>query len=360
MARLMQQTISPLEQFVRDYVESRNGAWEEIEPRVYDLLVGSEMTRVAFDPEALPEHPQAQLASVGAPLLDRLLADAAERWSAARFCRIGLNLRPQNLEARLARAISLPPTASANIQNVRMMNCPQAIFWFKATFVGDQKEEEILPIGIDLHHLREVRHLELLLAPNRLAEELQTHLPEAPHASLAAGYRSARKQVSPTVAALGNARRRDWTSRVEKQIARMSAYYSRLRDEADEQSLRANDPNRAAARRSAIDREEQLRVAELRQKSAVRAQVALASLMIVQQPKLLISTSIMDKGRAVGRLTTVWDPLLEAIEAAPCPACGQPTFSLRIHRNGLGCSHCAASRPPGFPDPHGKSRQDLP
>jgi hypothetical protein len=38
------------------------------------------------------------------------------------------------------------------------MNCPQALFWFKATFVSDQKEEEILLMGIDLHSLREVRH----------------------------------------------------------------------------------------------------------------------------------------------------------------------------------------------------------
>ncbi len=79
MSRLIEQTLSPLEQFVRDYAEARGGAWDQIEPRVYDLLIGSEITRVAFDPEALPEHPQAQLASLGSPLLDGLLADAAER-----------------------------------------------------------------------------------------------------------------------------------------------------------------------------------------------------------------------------------------------------------------------------------------
>ena len=79
MSRLIDQPLSPLEQFVRDYAEARGGAWDQIEPRVYDLLIGSEITRVAFDPEALPEHPQAQLASLGSPLLDGLLADAAER-----------------------------------------------------------------------------------------------------------------------------------------------------------------------------------------------------------------------------------------------------------------------------------------
>lgn len=341
MARIVQESISPLEQFVRDYVEARNGAWDEIEPQVYDLLIGADIIQVAFDPEALPEHPNAQLASLGSPLLDRLLGDAAERWRSSRFYRVGLNLHPHGLDSRLRRAISLPPTASVTIEKLRTMNCPQALFWFKATFTSDQKEEEILPIGIDLHYCREVRHLEFLLAPGRLSEEPEGHLAEAPHASLTTGYRAACKQVAPTVASLANSRRREWTSRFEKQIARMAAYYEQLRREADEQAARTADSARAAARRDAIDREERLRVAELRQKSAVHVRVKLTSMMVVEQPKLLISAAVFDKNRPVGRLEAVWDPLSEAIEAIQCPACGQPTFAPRIHRNGLGCANCA-------------------
>jgi hypothetical protein len=340
MSRRIVESISPLERFVRDYTEARDGVWDEIEPQVYDLLIDSDMTQVAFDPEALPEHPGAQLASVGSPLLDRLLADAAQRWSAGRFYRIGLNLQPHGLDSQISRAISLPPGASASIERMRAMNFPQAIFWFKARFIGDQKEEEILPMGIDLHHLREVRHLDLLLASDRLSEDSQAELPDAPHGGLMAGYRAARKQIAPTVASLANARRREWTGRVEKQIARMSAYYAQLRTEADEQAARDAEPERLERRREAIDREEKLRVAELRQKSSVRAQVELASLMIVQQPKLLIGASIHEKGRAIGQLQVVWDPLLEAIEAVACPVCGQPTFAFRIHRDRLACASC--------------------
>ncbi|HZL34583.1 MAG TPA: hypothetical protein VFC78_04680 [Tepidisphaeraceae bacterium] len=351
MVSRIEQDISPLEQFVRDYVEARNGVWDEVEPQVYDLLIGPEMTQVAFDPEALPEHPQAQLASAGSPLLDRLLADAAQRWSAARFHRIGLNLHPQNIEQRLGRALSLPQGASASIRRARAMSFPQAIFWFKATFVGDQKEEEILPIGIDLHYAREVRHLDLLLAPNCLSEDPQIPLPQAPHVSLAAGYRVARGQVAPTVSSLANARRRDWTVRVEKQLARMSAYYAQLRAEANEQADRTADKTRAASRREAIDREEQMRVAELRQKSAVRTLVNLAAMMIVHQPKLLLGASITDKGRSLGDVSVVWDTMLEAFEALACPACRQPTFALRLYRPGLGCPNCAGAQTSKLPAP---------
>lgn len=343
MSRLIEQSLSPLEQFVRDYAEARDGTWDQIEPRVYDLLIGSEITRVAFDPEALSEHPQAQLASLGSPLLDGLLADAAERWRCARFYRIGLNLHPHDLEARFRQAISLSPTAIASIRRVRTMNCPQALFWFRATFVSDQKEEEILLMGIDLHSLREVRHWDLLLASSGLSELPEALLPEARHGGLIAGYRCARDRVAPTVAALANTRRRAWSSRVGTQIQRMSAYYSRLREEASEPFRHGDDaanPSGIAAKREAIDREERLRIAELRQKSALRVQVKPANLMIVQQPKLLMSVAITDKNRPVDLLEVVWNPLSEAIEAPTCPACRQPTFTLRICRNILGCASC--------------------
>jgi hypothetical protein len=42
----------------------------------------------------------------------------------------------------------------------------------------------------------------------------------------------------------------------------------------------------------------------------------------------------------VTKLDVVWNPLLEAFEAPTCPACGQPTFALRICRNSLGCDSC--------------------
>src|ERR1700730_2370009 len=82
---------SPLEDFLRDYVETIGGAWDEVEPQVYDLLMPAEtnapvldgggrgIVRVAFDPEAIPEHPGSQLASFGTPFVDKVLADALER-----------------------------------------------------------------------------------------------------------------------------------------------------------------------------------------------------------------------------------------------------------------------------------------
>ncbi len=333
---------------MRDYVEARDGAWDEIEPQVYDLLIGPELVEVAFDPEALPEHPQAQLASFGSPLIDKLLHDASERWCSASFHRVGLNLHPHDLESRVRRAISLPPGASLELAGVRRMNFPQAIFWFTASFVSDQKEEEILPVGIDLHYQREVRHPESIMAADRLSAQPQELLPEAPHAGITGGYRAARRSAARTVAALGNARRREWAGRADRQIERMRSYYAQLRREAAEHAPRSADPAaiaaRAQARRAAIDQEEQLRISELRQKSAVRVSIKLSSLMLVQQPKLLIAASVSAPGVSNSYpLEMVWDPLSEALEAIQCPNCAHPTFEFELSRFGLRCAHCRRS-----------------
>ena len=39
----------------------------------------------------------------------------------------------------------------------RALHFTQAAFWFQAEFVSDQKEQEIVPVAMDLHHGREVR-----------------------------------------------------------------------------------------------------------------------------------------------------------------------------------------------------------
>ncbi len=350
---------SPLEQFVRDYVEAVDGAWDEIEPQVYELLTETELLQVTFDPEALPEHPKAQLASFGSPLIDRLLGDAAKRWGAAHFYRIGLNWHVQDLHTRVSRSVLLPPGTELRIERVRALNFPQAVFWFKAVFSGDQKQEEILPIGIDLHYRREVRQLEPLLAEGRLSTNPEAMLAEAKHAGLAAGYRTARGHVLRTVSALANACRREWSRRLERQIARISQYYAQLREEADEYARRSqlrtrkpeaesseDDPgSRAAARREAIDREESLRIAELRQKSSVRVGIRLGSVMLVEQPKLQIAAAAAAKERCLGRLQLVWDPLSDGLEAFPCARCGNPTFTVRIERGDLVCGQCPQALP---------------
>ena len=322
-----------------------------MESQVYDVLVPAEagptlpgvdsrgILRIAFDPEALPEHAGSQLASFGTPLVDRLLADAIRRGRFAQVYVVGLNLGAcmTSLSA-LRRSLTLGADHHFRVERVRPLHFAQAIYFFQGTFVSDQKEQEIVPVGLDLHYGRQVRHLEQLMDPARLSEQAVQPLPEARRLSLGAGYPIARERVIRTLAAMANSRARELDERLAKQVARMSQYYADLRQEVEDQARRGHkkeeDPGRLAGRRAALDREEHLRVTELRQKSSLRmelrsAQSASDSAAQAAPPR----PSRIGEGRG-GVGIGMGSRLMEAVEPPPCPSCGRPGFAFELTRQG--------------------------
>lgn len=329
--------LAPLEQFVREYVELNGGVWDEIEPQVYDLLIDDEPVRITFDPEALPEHPSAQLASLGTPLMDRLLGDAGLGGAHTVLYADGLHARPHDLPGRLRRAFHCPGNASPTPTGVRLCFFPQAVYRFVATFTTDQREQASLELTLDLHSGREVRHLGQIMGQAQLAERPLEALPEAPHLSLHAGFTVACRQVARSLAPLANQRRREVSDHTGRQIERMQRYYGRMLDELDQQPQRTSDPAEAAARKraraDAIDRERLLRTAELRQKSLLRVSLALSHVLVIHLPKLLVRFDVsLGPGKAatgrVSRHEAVYDLITEAFEPIT-PGHGRaPTFDL--------------------------------
>lgn len=154
-----------------------------------------------------------------------------QRGRQARFYVVGLNLMPHDLVGRVRRALTLPPPLELRLERVRALHFVHAVFWFQAEFVSDQKEQEILPVAMDLHYGREVRHLEQLLDPSRLAVEPALPLPEARRQSTATVYPAAREQVLRSLASLANVRKRELMERLERQVVRMRRYYADLQAE---------------------------------------------------------------------------------------------------------------------------------
>ena len=231
------------------------------------------------------------------------------------------------------------------------MHFPQAVFGFEATFVGDQKEQDVLSTAVDLHHARQVRHLEALLDRSRLAEGPWEPLPEAPHGGLASAYPVARDRVIRTVSALANARARELNERLARQLGRMARYYADLRAEVAEQATKARvradaDAARFAARLEGLDREEHVRGAELRQKSALRVQLRLITLLVVRQPKLLAPVDDPGPGRGDRR------PDRPGLGPARRGLGGRPLPEVRPPDAG------PIRRPPGRPDLPGLRRPD--
>ncbi len=248
-------------------------------------------------------------------------------------------------------APTLPAPLELIIEHVRALHFAQAVYWFQAEFISDQREQEILPVAIDLHYGREVRHLDRLLERGRLADEPARSLPDARRLSVAEGYRLGRDQVLRSVAAMAHGPSRELNERLGRQVGRMRQYYGDLRSELAEQARRARAKDEAAERLpervAALEREEELRVAELRQKSTLRVHLRLLQLLLVQQPKLLLRCTVAAPDRPSAALELVWDPLTETPEAPACPTCQRPSYALNLWRGSqLVCPACEAQAAP--------------
>ncbi|RRR66080.1 MAG: hypothetical protein EI684_21315 [Candidatus Viridilinea halotolerans] len=340
-----------LEQFLRDYTEAADGVWDEIEPQVYDVLWSEQEAplRLTFDPEALPEHPTAQLLTFGLPLLDDLLAAAHVRGQMAQVYYDALNLQPYRLEQQVQRDLSVPAGTTLELAPPRASYVAHTIFWFEASYLGDEKTQAILSAALDRHYGRLVRHLDPLLSEEGLSEERRWPFPDATALPLTDAYHLARERVVRSVIVEANSQQRFRQSQATREIARMERYFADMAEELKERMAKAQAKGEAIAplqqRQAALEREAATRIDELRRKAGVRAQLRLRNILTLHIPRFFLRAHLQGpKLPSTPELKASWDPLTEKTDALACPRCTQPTYALLFERRmGLHCPACEAA-----------------
>ena len=182
------------------------------------------------------------------------------------------------------------------------------------------------------------RQLEGLLRAGtyELAAERPVPCPDAPSRPLAQAYAMARERVAATALSVGRGHQREHEERLGRQVERMERYYGDLRDELKERLARARQDGRTSPktvasleeRLAGIDREERVRVDELRRRSALRVSVRLTNLLLLAYPKLRVAATLTPKRGPDLSLDLVWDPLAGQLEPADCPSCSRATRQL--------------------------------
>lgn len=342
----------PLEQFLIEYVDAVGGLAEALEPQVYDVLMPDTDApqRIAFDPDALPEHPSAQLLTFGSALLDDLLARAQTRGQVGLAFLDDAHLQPHALASRLTRDLILPAALTLQIENIRPLYVTHSLFWFEVTYLGEEKEQALFPVAIERYYGRQVRYLDELLNGERLNDTRRWSFADAKSLPLDRAYLSARDATVRTVRAELHARQNQTQTHLVAQTARMKKYYADLRAELAERiektHARGDETESLRLRLDALNREEQLRLDELARKAQIRAQIKLVNLLHIKIPRLFIRTHVNAKQFPTlqpASLTLTWDPLTEKTDALVCPHCQHPTFELRVNR--FGALHCAECTP---------------
>jgi len=377
--------VTPLEKFVLEWVETVGGVWQTVEPQVYDVMlpetaadqlelaVPEGVFRLAFDPEALADHPGAHLMLFGNPILDHIFEQAQALGQVARVYLSGYNLSPHNLPSLLERGIQLPQGVALQLGEPRAYHFTSALFWFQATFISDEKEQDLFSVGVDLYYGRLVRHLEENIQSATLSESRPFPYPDAPRIPLTQAYALAREEATRAVTVAAHARLAELRARVQRESQRVIRYFADMRAELAERQARAavkgDAPTRFEGQLQALDREEQVRLSELRQKMVLSVQVRLLNLLLVVQPKLRVPVRLVSLMRPraalrnaapkeresvqarqrgeVGQVELVWDPATGKVEAFPCPACGRPTLALALTPTGrIVCADCAPTGAP--------------
>jgi len=343
----------PLEAFLREYLDAAGGVWEEVEPQVYDALWpdAEEPVRLTFDPDALPEHPTAQLLTFGSPVLDQLLDRAQARGRVGLAYLDDVPLAAEAMIPQVHRELHLPNLVTLQVASVRPLYVTHTLFWFEATYSGDVREQALYSVTIDRYYGRLVRHLEPLLDERRLSEARLWAYPDAPSLSVVRAYVAARDRIVRTVAVEAESRSRDIRGTIARQVERTVRYFADLRAEFRERLEKAGGAGGGQGaslrlRLEAVDREEALRLEDLRRKGALRAELRLRNILHLKAPRLFLTAQLVATGRVpvwAIPLTLTWDPVVGKLDAVPCPHCQQPTYEFRLTPRGeLSCPACAA------------------
>jgi hypothetical protein len=321
--------LTPLEHFVGSYLEQVGGVWEALEPQLYLSLLPSEVARrlelareellLAFDPEALEDHPEAQFIALGNPLLDRILADAQHLGQVARLFLSGFDLYPHGLERQVEETLGIKPLKVTS----RPLSFSYLWFWFRATLVSDEKEQDLLPVVLDLSTGNRANHLAEVLDRFPKLDQPSFPYPEAPRIPLQQAYERAAKAAEQAAMKLAKPRKAALDGRVLTEMKRANSYFATLRSELAERRAKAekkgDDLTRFAAQAQTLALEEQARLRELDTKRQLELQLSLINLLWVEQPKLLLEISLKGETRQA-----VWDPAIRRISEAPRkegPAC---------------------------------------
>lgn len=346
-----------IEAFTIAALEGLGGAAEKRADGLYTVLWAEEATaqpetrQLAFDPEALEDDPEAELVTIASPTLERIIGRATASGRVARAFLGAPAVSPKGVAERLARAyrfVECDWTPAVG----RPWLFPSGIFLFRVRYLSDSREEELVEVGVNLADGRILRRLDEAIERYGLSPEPWEPLPMVEELPVGQTYGIARAELERRILSILGNRRRHLEWRLERESERAAAYYAELLREVREgqAGLAPDDPSRARLemKAQAIRTEQEGRLAELRAKYRLQAQVTLLSVLRLYQPKLVFHGMLAGRSHRAA-ITLAWDPVESMGEPARCSLCGGFTYELGVTRAGdASCPPClerAAAKP---------------
>jgi len=312
------------------------------------------MRQLAFDPELVDEVPDAELVSFASPILDRLLREATASGLVARAFLDTVASASRTTADRLGRSYRFLEGTWAP-QGGRPWWIPVGVFLFRVRYLSDAREEDLLEVAVNLTDGRLLRRLGEALDHHGLVADPLEVWPMMAERPVGEVYAVARHEIERRLLAPLGLRRRELELRLTRESERAQIYYAELVRELEER--RAGPPPespehaRLDSKLLAIGREREGRLAELRAKYRLSAEVSLLSVLRLYLPRIVFAGTLAGKRREAA-LTLTWDPVERTGEPVRCSRCNGLTYEVGLHRGGgVACPRCldAGGRSPGRP-----------
>ena len=242
----------------------------------------------------------------------------------------------RSLEAEIGRAFGFR-NARVALEPARSAAVPWVIFHFRLTCAWDEKREELLTVGVDLHTggIVEARALEhAFLEPGPL--------PDAERGGLERAYDVACRELSRLVVPRVAAFTRESLRHREIEEARLEEYYQQILEDVAGRLAGASAERAVGlrAKREQAEAERETRRRDLEEKFRVKCSARLVCMELVDIPRVVVPARLETRSTC-RRVRLSYNQFTHDFDRIPCDGCERPSLHFYLCGEGhLACPQC--------------------
>lgn len=326
--------------FATDLLEHAGALVEPLEPTGLEAMLPDTLQQTLHAPElvrlgfAIALPPEAQRVSLESDWLERFGALLGERGRVLRCVLEGTAPALSSPERLLEHGLVLQNAVYRLTQVTPAWTRCLLQFW-RYTAISDEKRTGLIPFGLNLASGSALDPYVADLWQAALAPQRPTRGDVPPGTVLPADWPAPQLQTAVTRALPDRVRTHvhlflaGMQRRLERDLARVHDYYTGLRQEAWQRLQRQHaDSARERLRLEAAEREYQAKVADLRQKYALRVTVDLEQTLLLATPVQRLEL-LIKRRKGERRVLLDWHPLVRRLEPPPC-AWSYATDTVRV------------------------------
>lgn len=329
-----------IKQFVTDFFEATSSAMEEtdgvLEVRLSDELqevFRQPVLRLVFDPHDVSED--TELVCHGSYVLN-----AIHQYLQDRGAKTVSRLRDKykTTPEEIQKLIRIENGAVTNVR-LKKIKTVDLIFNFKASFLSDEKSEEIYRIGIDRHGV--IFQADAYYRDEQMKDDMtsltQLSAVDVSRKAVESHFRDCLKAASGQARMHAKSIQNDILKRLHRNIARIKGYYS-----AQIEELHRNQPT-YEEKRVAIEREYRHKLSEEIANHRLRIVLKLINMQIVERSETDVHIRFRQHGSVSERpYQLIFDTYTGELDYGACPMC-QASMEVLVVTGDLqvACQHCS-------------------